>query len=229
MKLSIHTLYWDNIDRKIADAHAKVMYHFGVPVVYTKQNINHYDWMDSILTTSDADIIGFIDIDCVPVSLLYYYKILELAKLGYIVGPAQSTNCIPDREHIFAAPSFLFVPRKAYNYIGKPSCKNNNRSDCAQEITRAAENNKYPYRLLYPTKFEKPAGGGLWRLGNYGYFGIGTVYGDNGLYHLFQSRLSENVDLFVKRCDEIIKGTFDSTNFMSSTDEYYGKLQIENG
>ena len=72
------------------------------------------------------------------------------------------------------------------------------------------------YRALMPTYFEKASSEGYWALGNLGYYGIGTVF-DNSMYHLYQSRMAENIELFVKRCDEVIAGTFDTENFISAT------------
>ena len=72
------------------------------------------------------------------------------------------------------------------------------------------------YRALMPTYFEKPSSEGLWPLSNLGYYGIGTVF-DNTIYHLYQSRMAENIEMFVKRCDEVINGRFTTTSFTPST------------
>lgn len=89
------------------------------------------------------------------------------------------------------------------------------RSDVAEEVSFRAEKLGIRYRTLYPTCFELDPVEGVWALGSYGFYGIGTVF-DNSVYHLFQSRFSQNVELFVRRCDEVIQGAFDSSEFIPS-------------
>ena len=67
-----------------------------------------------------------------------------------------------------------------------------------------------------PTYFEKPSPEGIWPLSNLGYYGIGTVF-DNSIYHLYQSRMAENIEMFVKRCDQVIKGNLTMETFTSAT------------
>ena len=50
-----------------------------------------------------------------------------------------------------------------------------------------------------------------------GYFGIGTIF-DNSIYHLYQGRYNTNVELFEKRCQEIIDGTFNLEGAHNSID-----------
>jgi hypothetical protein len=79
-----------------------------------------------------------------------------------------------------------------------------------------AEDKSMKYRALMPTYFEKPSSEGIWPLSNLGYYGIGTVF-DNSIYHLYQSRMAENIEMFVKRCDQVIDDTFNTDNFISAT------------
>jgi hypothetical protein len=79
-----------------------------------------------------------------------------------------------------------------------------------------AEDKGIKYRALMPTYFEKPSSEGIWPLSNLGYYGIGTVF-DNSIYHLYQSRMAENIETFVKRCDQVISSTFNTENFTSAT------------
>jgi hypothetical protein len=67
-----------------------------------------------------------------------------------------------------------------------------------------------------PTYFEKPSSEGIWPLSNLCYYGIGTVF-DNSIYHLYQSRMAENIEMFVKRCDQVIDGSFNTDKFTSAT------------
>jgi hypothetical protein len=79
-----------------------------------------------------------------------------------------------------------------------------------------AEDKGMKYRALMPTYFEKPSSEGIWPLSNLGYYGIGTVF-DNSIYHLYQSRMAENIEMFVKRCDEVTKDEFTTELFTSAT------------
>jgi hypothetical protein len=63
-----------------------------------------------------------------------------------------------------------------------------------------------------PTHYEKPSKEGIWNLGPLGQYGIGTVFSDT-VYHLYQGRYNDNVELFVKRCNEVIAGTFSTVKF----------------
>ena len=75
-----------------------------------------------------------------------------------------------------------------------------------------------------PTYFEKGSSEGVWPLGSLGYYGIGTVF-DNSIYHLYQSRMAENIELFVSRCKQVIDNTFTTEGFHTSTTfNYKGKI-----
>lgn len=231
MKIMISSLVGSNIDPRIVEGHKKVCEHFNIPVSYFYQehNIDHGLWMDNILRTyEEPDIFGFFDIDCVPLKRDAVSISIEMAKRGYLIGPAQTTNCIKEKYHIFASPAFLFISKNLYRRIGSPSCVNNPISDTAQELTRHAEKQQLPYRYWIPTKFEKESSEGIWRLAGYGYYGVGTVYGDNMIYHLYESRKNINAELFSRRCEEIINNKFDSSKFYSCVDEYRGILKIAN-
>jgi len=227
MKVLISCLVWDNIDSRIVESHKKVTEHFGIPVTYFYENTQHGEWMDRIYKTyTEPDVYGFLDIDCVPIKKDALRQSLDLVKKGYLVGPAQATNCIRERYHIFASPAFFFISKDMFHKIGAPSTLNNTISDTNQELTRHAEKQLLPYRYWLPTKFERVPREGIWRLSGSGYYGIGTVYDNDLIYHLYQSRFGTNAQLFEERCNQIINGTFDSSKFYKSTEEYRGVLPI---
>lgn len=97
------------------------------------------------------------------------------------------------------------MSRECYEELGRPSFRVNDRSDAAEEVTYAAERHGVRFRTLFPTSYERMPAEGAWPLGGYGWYGVGTVFGD-GFYHLFQSRFGDNAQLFVKRCEEILDG-----------------------
>ena len=93
-----------------------------------------------------------------------------------------------------------------------------------EEITRAAELLGQRFRVLYPDSFEREPREGLWPLGHYGYYGIGTVF-DQTVYHLYQGRFGSNLQLFIQRCDEIAAGTFSNAGHLSARlFDYAGRI-----
>jgi hypothetical protein len=221
MDIVVNALYWDSIDSRIVNSHIKVMETFNIPIKYNCTNMRHGLWMDIIMENVSADIYVFFDIDCVPISKDAYYEAINYVKRKKtFIGNAQVSNHIEPKKHIFAAPSFFAISRECYDYLNKPSFLETHRSDVAEELSYVADEKGIEYKCLYPTKFDRISQtDGVWNLSNYGCYGIGTVF-ENKFYHLFQSRLSSNVDLFEKRCNEIIFGNFnthsmyDSKNFI---------------
>lgn len=227
MKVSIHTLTWTNSNRTVLENHKKVMEHFSIPVNYTEENIHHGEWIDRVLNTADSDMFVFIDVDCVPLSKQVIDESILHCANGYLVGNAQVTNCIKAKHDLFCAPSFFVISKRYYELIGKPSAMNNSRSDVAQEITRAAVENEMRIKMYFPTSFQGVPRGGVWRLSSYGYYGIGTLY-ENKMYHLYQTRYAENVNLFVETCEHILNERIDSINRKyDSRSELMGVLPVE--
>ena len=165
------------------------------------------------------------DADCVPVNKEIIETSLNyVAKNKSVVGLAQCANHIFPYSHVCAAAVFYFIYRDTWVSLGKPSFRPNVRGDVSEEISWLLEENRIPYKAIYPTHFEREPVEGVWRLGNYGYFGIGTVFGNNDIYHLYQGRLNNNTELFKQRCDDIIAGTFNTTGMFSCTSEYEGNI-----
>ena len=230
-QFELHTLHWDNVNPKIVESHKKVMGFFDLDVKYTQVNMLHGAFMNHVMQNTTADYVGFIDIDAVPTGMGNLFNRIETAvcENNYLFGPAQCTNCIQNRYHIFAAPSFFFISREMYEQISRPSFLNNGQiADCAQQVTQRYEEHLLPYKLLFPVCFEDIPPEGLWRLGGYGYYGIGTVYGANELYHLFGSRLEGNPERFQTRCNQIMRGTFSNAlmGMYDSLTEYRGEFPI---
>lgn len=217
--ISFHSFHWDNFSPEILAAHKRVMQHFGIDVEYTKENIPHGEWLDRVISQGTNKVIAIIEPDLIPLNL---DVILQSAKYVYendtFLGCAQTSNHIYPASHIFAAPAFFFITPSCYEKLGRPSfMPKGGRSDVAEELSYRAEELGIRYRTLYPSCFERGSAEGIWPLGSYGFFGIGTVFADS-VYHLFQSRLAQNVELFVQRCDEVITNQFDTSGFISSTD-----------
>jgi len=211
--IEIFCLHWDNIDPRMMAAHKEVMEHFNIPVAYHAINMDHGQWMTEVAKLSTADVIAFIEPDCIPLSR---EKFLECFK--YVIandtfcGIAQTSNHIEPKNHIYAAPGFFAITKNAYNKLGSPNFMCTMRGDAGEEVSWTAESLGYNYRVILPTHYEKPSKEGIWNLGPLGYYGIGTVFSDT-VYHLYQGRYNDNVELFVKRCKEVIAGTFSTAGF----------------
>lgn len=215
MKISIHSLYWDN-GARIKEINKKVTDHFGLGVHYHNLNgIPHGLWMNAVLDQVDSDVFGFFDADCVPTNLDIVQKSIEyVSKFDTFVGIAQCSNHIPPYSHIFAAPAFFFITKSCYEKMNKPTFSENARSDVAEEVSYRAEEMGIKYRAIYPTHYEKPSTEGVWSLGNYGGFAVGTHF-TGGIYHLYQGRFENNIKMFEDRCNEIVSGTFSTENMIS--------------
>lgn len=214
MNINFYSLSWNNNDPRIIENQKKVLELFNVNINYTFENIDHGTWMDDVINSSNDQIIGFIDSDCIPTNReIIDFCINYTEQKKSFIGIAQVTNHIPPATHIYAAPPFLIINRDMWKNIGKPSLKCNSRSDAGEELSYRAEELGITYKTLYPKLFEKlPKEGLPWKLSNYGYFGIGTYF-EGGIYHLYQGRYSDNVDLFCLRAEQICYNKFDLSNF----------------
>lgn len=223
MKVELKCMYWENSEHLIK-SHKKVTEYFELPTIYEKTTKPHGLWMDETLENSSADIVGFFDSDCIPLNKnIVEYAISYTATTKSFIGNAQCSNHIRPKAHIFAAPSFFFIWRDTWKILGKPSFSETPRSDVGQEVSYIAESKNIYYKALYPTHFEREPVEGAWRMGNYGYYGVGTVFAGS-VYHLFQGRLGNNALLFKERCEQVIEGTFSTKTMHSSVNLYQGRI-----
>ena len=183
---------------------------------YHSEGLAHNVWMDKVMEDADTDIVGFFDIDCVPTNTNIVEKCVQyVSNTNNFIGIAQTTNHIKPGYHVYAGPAFFFISKQTYfDRLGKPSFSETYRSDVGEELSYVAEEKDVEYKCLYPSYFEKSSHEGGWRLGNYGYFGIGTYF-DCGIYHLYQGRFNYYTEFFEKRCDQILNGYFDTTNMQT--------------
>lgn len=207
-RLEIHTLAWPNCDPRLVQAHTETCAAMNVPVRYTFEQLPHGQWMDSVLANSTADVVGFLDIDCVPTNAAIVPSAVRyVSDSRSLIGIAQASNHIPPKSHIFAAPAFFFIWRETWDGLNRPTFSETQYGDVAENVCYAAEVAGLRYRTLFPTHYTRTPDEGAWHLHTYGVFGIGTVF-EGGVYHLYQGRFTRNVDLFVEVCRSIIDGRF---------------------
>lgn len=217
--VEFHSLHWDNFSKEMLLSHQKVMHHFNIDVKYHNENVKHGKWLDSIFANATKPIIAVIEPDLIPLNLDIVTTAINYVKqYDSFLGTAQSSNHIYPGSHIFASPAFFFMSNDCYMRMGKPSfVGKKHRYDVCENVSYTAEKLGIRFRTLLPTHFEKIPREGAWSLASFGNYGIGTVF-DNSVYHLFQSRLSENIELFIRRCDEVIKGRFSTNGFYPSAE-----------
>ena len=225
MKLQLNSLYWPNYNQKMLRAHKDVMDFLGITVSYYEDQTNHGIWMDRIISSSKADVIGFIEPDCIP---LTKQIVLDSARYAHnnesFVGIAQVSNHIGTKSHVYAAPAFYFISKKAWEKLGRVSFVETRRADVGEEVSYKAEEIGMRYRTYYPNFFEREPVEGIWPLGSYGYYGVGTVF-HNSIYHLYQGRMGNNAELFATRCQQVIDRSFSTIGMHSSTTfNYDGRI-----
>ena len=204
--LRLHCLAWPNVDPLMLDGHKWVMGLWGLDVEYTIEQRPHGEWMDDVCKSSKDNVVGFIEIDALPTDG-------GLVKAAYdwvagnegILGIAQSANhLLPN--HIYAGPAFYFIHKRAWEKVDC-SFSETQDTDVAQLVSIYGERLGIPIRCLYPSHYLFPPEGERWRLGNYGKFGRGTFYRP-GLFHLFQGRLNNSVNVFADISEKIVNGEF---------------------
>jgi hypothetical protein len=98
--------------------------------------MDHGQWMTEVAKLSTADVIGFIEPDCIPLSR---EKLTECFQ--YVIdnntfcGIAQASNHIEPKNHIYAAPGFFAITKSAYHNLGSPSFMCTMRGDTGEEVS----------------------------------------------------------------------------------------------
>jgi len=224
MDLELHSLAWPDSNPAMLRAHQRVMGKFGLSVSYWREQVAHGAWMDRVLTGSQAEIVGFLDNDCIPTNAeVVPWAASYVEKHRTLLGTAQVSNHIPPKCHVFAAPAFFFISRQAWLDMGSPTCSETPNSDVAENVSHQAEAQGRPYKVLYPTHWTREPIEGAWRLGNFGLFGVGTHY-DGGVFHLYQGRYDQNADLFVQTCQAVIEDRYTTEGMISAVDDYEGRI-----
>lgn len=212
--MKFHTLAWPDVDTRMIMAHERVEKYFGYSVNRYRVHMPHGLWMDKVCKDefeSGAEIVCFLEIDCVPVEqevLMKAYRWVK-DKRG-ILGIAQAANHL-DPLHIYAGPAFYMIHREAWKRISY-TFGEDNKNDVGQAVTKIAESMAIPVRCLMPTHYLMPPEYDRWRLGNFGYFGRGTHY-KHGVFHLFQGRANNAVSTFDDICTKIVNKEFNTNGW----------------
>ena len=180
----IVALYWDNIDPRVVAAQREVFAHFGYEIEQRERTgVNHGDFLDAFMGELGPDDVTLLtDIDCFPLNREIVARAFARARAGAIFGCAQSTNHI-DPDRIYVAPMFMAISRRTWDALDRPSFKPDASNDVAQKLNEIARARGVEIERLDPFGAIVPK----WRLGDVGFYGIGTFY-RGGVFHLFESR-----------------------------------------
>lgn len=202
MNARAYTLYWDNLDPRIVSAQKAVFDHLGLALNQHRiHGTDHGEWIDWVMTRmDDVDVFFFIDIDAIPLSKERVMQNIATAANGTLVGAEGAANHLdPNKSYVGAW--YSFINRKAWNAVGRPTAQASPLSDVCQLWTETWKACNLPVKLIEPTSSQKPK----WDLPNRPQaYGVGTTYEDE-CYHLFEARNAENQELFLAKCDEMLK------------------------
>lgn len=157
-----------------------------------------------IIESTDHDFYIFFDIDCIPLNVYFYEKIVNKIKDGNtLAGAIQTANHLPNPINSYVSQAFMGISREVFYKIGCPNGISDFNHDEFQSYTELCIKNEINIEYWMPTKVEIP----MWKLYknsiHIGEFGIGTTY-ENMIYHNFASRDGSYFDYFVDKCKEVI-------------------------
>jgi hypothetical protein len=201
--ISVISFYMSNISQEVLDAQRDVVKLFlpsGCEFRQILTDRQHGEALDEYVENSDAAIIVFLDVDCVPIHPSALTYLIEHAKSGELVGAIQRSNHIENGGHTFVAPCAMAFKRSLWEQAGKPSFKPTTRGDVAEEFTYACEAAGLQINEIPITYSEDDR----WALEGDIRYGYGTEYGGM-FYHHFEIRAPINQQRFVARCKDILR------------------------
>ena len=197
----VHTMHWDNIPNVILQKQREVFAALDVPLQQeSAQRIPHGTWMNCVIKRMESDaIVIFCDVDAFPLKRSAYELAVAHAERGAIFGLSQFSNHKKTTE-TYAGPMFMAFRKSVWERLGRPDLKSSSIFDAAECMSALAREQGVQLMLHKPTStlISKFA------LGNEGVFGIGTFYGDNDFFHLFESREPAYEQLLLAVADDAI-------------------------
>lgn len=225
MKNTIFTYCNFQVDPRIAENQTKVINKIregtGIDFNPLTYKLKDGEWfpnqcinygLHTLFFEKGYDNVLILDIDCIPLSRYALNYTFFKATCGYLIGDVQRSLHLQNNEHLFVGSSCLCINREMYEKIGRVSADCTNRGDICEEFTYIYEQNNLPIELYVPQSYEsKPYGIDEWPLsGDLKPYGIGTTFEHREthepmFYHLFESRLNQNVERFVRKCEQVLE------------------------
>lgn len=181
----VHSLYWNNISPAILQGQAAVFAKLGLDLRQEQHDRKaHGTWMNEVINRHQPnDVIVFCDIDAFPLNAQAYHEAVKSARNGAVFGLSQFSNHKKNSE-VYAGPMFMAFTKATWQALGSPNLKSSERFDAAEVLSARAREQQVALVLQPPTSCIVSK----WALGSEGVFGIGTFYGKNEFFHLFESR-----------------------------------------
>ena len=197
--LRIYSLYWDNVDPTVVAAQKAVCDALQVPVNQHRiHGMDHGEWIDWVMTRmDDVDVFLFLDIDCIPLSAAGVMQGLQQASTGELFGAEGAANHL-DPSRSYAGAWYVYINRKAWSMLGRPSAKATPQGDVCQIWTDTWRSRGAPVQLIPPTHSRVPK----WNLpGRPLAYGTATTFGEH-CFHMFEGRGGDSSP-FLERCAQI--------------------------
>jgi len=208
-----HALHWDNISTLVLDRQKAVFASLGLPLQQDHvHKMRHGIWMNQrIAECSSEDIVVFCDVDAFPLRREGWEQAMEVASQNAIFGLAQFSNHRPTTE-IYAGPMFLAFRKSVWEALGRPDMRSSAEHDAGEALSLEARKRGVGLHLMKPTACVIPK----YALGREGIFGIGTFYGDNDFFHLFESRDAAHEKILAAVADDVsAHRPLDFANYLS--------------
>lgn len=198
---TVHSLHWDNISPAILQGQAAVFAKLGIGLRQERHNRKaHGTWMNEVIERHQPEeVIVFCDIDAFPLHAQACHDAVQSALRGEVFGLAQFSNHKKNTE-VYAGPMFMAFTKATWQALGSPSLKSSERFDAGEVLSAHARDRQVPVTLRLPTSCIVSK----WALGNEGVFGIGTFYGSNEFFHLFESRFPAYEQLFSQVAGDVL-------------------------
>ncbi len=197
-KVFVGSYGFNSLNSEIFNYQKKVFDYFETPINQFIGDIRHPEFMDFIVEHVDVDFYVFFDIDCIPLKKDILLTLIESIGETTMIGIEQQCNSKTNLEHLYAGPACFAISKKFYYEIGKPSFNETHRADVGEELTFKCELLGKDFKLIEKTHSEDE----IWKLKGGRFFGHGTTYGDNLVYHQFEIR--QYNDKFINKCKEIL-------------------------
>ena len=197
----VYSLHWDNISPAILQGQAAVFAKLGLDL---RQELHdrkaHGTWMNEVIERHQpSDVIVFCDIDAFPLNTQAFRAAVQSAEQGAVFGLPQFSNHKNNTE-VYAGPMFMAFTKATWQALGSPNMKSSERFDAAEVLSARARDQQVALVLQPPTSCIISK----WALGHEGVFGIGTFYGKNEFFHLFESRLPAYERLFSQVVSDVL-------------------------
>ena len=199
----VHSLYWNNIPALVLEKQAAVFRYLEIPLQQCNAHkVRHGVWMNECIDKAAADdILVFCDIDAFPLNLQAYERAVQAATRGEIFGLGQFSNHRKTSE-IYAGPMFLAFAKATWERLDRPDMRSSPEYDAGEALSLAARREGVPLRIVKPSACVIPK----FALGHEGIFGIGTFYGENDFFHLFESRDAAHERILAAVADDVAAG-----------------------